>query len=194
MTRKWRLAADGHVMQSESSADAVRPEYIYPYLFSNLFAIVTLLLAIQSPKAARWILAAVFGMAAVANTRMAAVSPFDYLAYADLALLPIYQDFIRGPFSQHVQEIVLTIAIGQAVISLAFAIGDRLLPIGVIGAVIFLAAIAPLGVGSAFPFSIFFAAAAVVVWRRHAADRAGSSAGAKSGEDQSTESLKPTVI
>ncbi len=181
-------------MQSESSADAVKPEYIYPYLFSNLFAMVTLLLAVQSPRIARWILAAVFGMAAVANTRMAAVSPLDYLEYADLALLPIYQDFIRGPFSEHVQEIVFAIAICQAVISLAFAIDDRLLPIGVIGAVIFLAAIAPLGVGSAFPFSIFFAAAAVVVWRKQRNSRAKSDAAADSDKNQTAESHKPMII
>jgi len=86
----------------------------------------------------------------------------NLVEYASLALLPVYRDFINGWFSTHVRWIVVPIAAGQLAISALLVAPKRWRALGVAGAVTFLAAIAPLGVGSGFPFSVWFSAAIIL--------------------------------
>ena len=59
---------------------------------------------------------------------------------------------------------MLPIAAGQLAIALMLIVNRRITRrIAVFGAVLFLLAIAPLGVGSAFPFSITYAAGLLVM-------------------------------
>lgn len=81
-----------------------------------------------------------------------------------------YAHFITGWFSRHIQDVVLAIALGQFAIAVLLIQRRPWRVLGVLGAMVFLLAIAPLGVGSAFPFSLIFIAAIVVMDRRRRYD------------------------
>ena len=139
-------------------------EYLVPYLSANAFALAVLALAFWRRAAARWVGVAVFAWAAVTNTYIALTNPAAYVDYASLTPSVLYRDFILGWFSRHVQTMVLLIAIGQMIVAGLLASRRTTLRwLGVSGALTFLLAIAPLGVGAGFPFSLTFGAALLVV-------------------------------
>lgn len=108
----------------------------------------------------------IFAAAAFLNARLALTRPAEYLGYGPLSLSSAYREFIYGWFSQHVQTLVLPIAVGQLLIAVLLTRRRPWRRIGVAGAIVFLCAIAPLGVGSALPFSFSLSAALLVMeWR-----------------------------
>jgi hypothetical protein len=143
------------------SFHGMRSQDVLPYFISNTIAVLTLAAAIWRPSIARWIIFAIFGYACIFNGQLALRQPEQYQGFADLAIVPFYRDFITGPFREHAREFLLAIAIGQGVTAAAMAIRP-LLWIGALGVTVFLMCIAPLGVGSAFPFSVLVSLAAIV--------------------------------
>ena len=141
-------------------------EYLVPYIVSNIVAIGLLVVAVIWPRVARLLFVLIFLAAGLFNAFTALTQPEAYLMYGQLAVLKIYRDFIYGIFSQYTAAFILAIAAGQLVVSAFLASKGRLLRLGVIGAIIFLTAIAPLGIGSAFPFSLFAIIALVVMYRK----------------------------
>src|SRR5688572_1586450 len=83
------------------------------YMISNIIAIVLVVLAWRQPKIATISMMLLFVGAAVFNTITAVLHPRVYMAFADLAALPIYEKFINGYFSQHIRSTILSIAILQ---------------------------------------------------------------------------------
>lgn len=144
-------------------------QYILPYTISNAIAVSLLWLAFRRPNVSRWCIALIFAYASVFNSYIGIVRPERYQGFAELAVLEVYREFIRGFFRGHATIMLLIIAAGQAVIALTMALGGRLLWIGVLGTCIFLTAIIPLWVGSAFPFSLIVSAAAILLQRKLAA-------------------------
>ena len=141
-------------------------EYLVIYLSANLLALAILALAFWRPAIARWFWVAIFVWAASANTMTAAREPWAYLAYGALTPSAIYRDFIAGWFSTHIQPFVLSIAVGQLTIAILLSRAGDARWLGIIGASVFLLAIAPLGVGSGFPFSLIAIASLLVMeWR-----------------------------
>ncbi len=139
-------------------------EYLIPYLISNGVALAVLGLAFVRPRWVRWVTIALFLWAALRNTQVVLTTPESYQGFAPLTFLPIYRDFIQGWFRQHTMPMVLTIAACQLTIALLLLVnrhGTRRL--GVSGALAFLLGIAPLGVGSAFPFSLIYGSALVIM-------------------------------
>lgn len=137
--------------------------YWTPYLVANAFALFALAIAFWRPHVARWIGVGVFAWAAAINTWTAWSTPDVYLQYADLTASGTYKAFILGWFSAHVPLLVWSIAAGQLEIAVLLAVPHRILRmIGLAGALTFLLAIAPLGVGAGFPFSLTFGAALAV--------------------------------
>jgi len=132
----------------------IPPEWLWPYIASNLTAIALLLIAWKRPVVAKWLFAAMFLGACYANTTLVLREPSQYLNYDQFLLLGIYHTFITGFFSEHIQLIVLAIAFGQLVIGLLLCGKGTVARLGCLGAAVFLTAIIPLGVGSAFPFSL----------------------------------------
>jgi len=138
-------------------------DYLVPYVVANSFALVVLALAFWRPTVALWMVVSVFVWAAATNTYIALTHPAVYVDYAALTPSAWYRDFILGWFSGHVQTLVLPIALGQLTIAALLASRRRAwLWCGVAGALTFLLAIAPLGVGAGFPFSLTFGAALLV--------------------------------
>ena len=141
-------------------------QYLVMYLAANLIALAILVLAFWRPRIVRWVWVAIFVWAASVNTMTAAASPWEYLAYGALTPSTLYRQFIEGWFSTHIQPVVLTIAVGQLIVAILLSRAGAVRTLGVAGAAVFLLAIAPLGIGSGFPFSLIAIASLVVMERR----------------------------
>jgi len=141
-------------------------DMLVPYVAVNALALALLWLAARKPKLARWVFGALFIGAAFLNSYLAAKKPQAYVdSYGASAWLPVYRDFIHGFFSRATSLLVLLIAAGQAVCGVLL-FTNRLYKLGALGAIIFLLAIAPLGVGSAFPSTLIMAVGLVLAMRK----------------------------
>lgn len=139
--------------------------YWQPYLISQVFSIVILIIAFKNTRIARGVFALLFLWASVINTYTIFHTPDAYLSYADMAIT-FYRDFIKGWFSKHHQVIVPLIAGGQFLIATGMILKGWWVKWACIGAVIFLLSIAPLLVGAGFPFSMTVSLAAWVILKK----------------------------
>jgi hypothetical protein len=148
-------------------ATMIPTELIGPYIGSNLVALLLILIAALWPKIARYAFGVIFFASGCFNAYTALTQPHVYVTYGEMAVLEVYRDFIYGIFSERTAAFILPIAAGQLAIGVMLFIGRGLaLRLGVLGAAVFLTAIAPLGVGSAFPFSALAIIALIVMLRR----------------------------
>jgi hypothetical protein len=131
---------------------------------SNLVALLLLLVCWRWRRVGRALFFAVFLWAAQLNLRLALTRPAVYLDYARWAIGP-YRDFILGPFARHITPLVAAIALAQLAVAILLALRGRATQLGLLGAILFLLAIAPLGRGSAFPFSLTASLAASLLLR-----------------------------
>ena len=139
-------------------------DYVVPWLVSNAVALALLAVAIVWPRVARFAFALIFLAAGPFNMYTVLTDPGAYLTYGDTAVLPFLRDFIYGVFSQYTAAFVLPVAVAQFALGCLLAIGRRIpLALGALGAIVFFIGIAPLGIGSAFPFSATAIAAVVVM-------------------------------
>jgi hypothetical protein len=141
-------------------------EYVVAYLVANAVGLALLELGYWLPRVARWAWVGIFIWAATVNTFTAAVEPWVYLAYGGLTPSAWYEAFINGWFSHHIPDVVMSIAVGQLTIAILLSREGRARRLGMWGATIFLLAIAPLGVGSGFPFSLSAIGSLVLMERR----------------------------
>lgn len=139
-------------------------QLIIAYIISNSVALLLLWVSWKKKNLARILFAGLFFWAFLANWRTAHHSPNDYLNYGKYAV-GLYQDFIYGEFAKHVTGYVSLIAIGQLAIALCLLARGILVKSACVGGILFLLAIAPLGFGSAFPFSIISAFALLLIYR-----------------------------
>jgi len=137
-------------------------QYIWPYLISQIAGIIILLTAWKKPRWGRWLFSLLFFWAAGTNMYIGLRSPDTYQLYADMAL-PFYRDFINGWFRHYNYIVIPIIAAGQFFIALGMLLKGFWVYGACTGAVIFLLSIAPLLVGSAFPFSITVSVAAYFI-------------------------------
>ncbi len=141
-----------------------------PYVLTNVISLFLVIAAILSPKVTRWGFVLIFFGAAIANGIIAINNPESYLEFGRSALAGAYSDFIGGFFREHILPIVLAIAVAQLCIAFLLTRKDPLLKLGVIGASVFLAAILPLGMGSAVPAPLLMIVALAVMYRRQKLD------------------------
>lgn len=132
-------------------------------IISNAFAILQLAAAVNWPRLARLSFFLLFTWASWTNWSTALHTPQFYLDYADLTWSSTYTNFIRGWFSHHIPECVGFIASCQILIALSLLFGGRIFRIGATGAIIFLLAIIPFGVGSGFPCTLIMALALFIL-------------------------------
>jgi hypothetical protein len=141
--------------------------YIILLTISNVVAILQLIAAIKWPRIARFSFFLLFAWASWANWIESQLTPQFYLDYADLTWSDGYRNFINGWFSEHIQSAVGFIATCQGLIAISMLLKGWIFRIGSIGAIIFLLAILPFGVGSGFPCTAIMAAAIVILLRKH---------------------------
>jgi len=133
--------------------------YLVLYVISNVIALLMLLAAWTQRRILRVMFFIVFAWASWTNWNEAIIAPQFYLDYAGLTFSNWYRDFIQGWFSWHITLAVGFIATCQALIAVSMLLRGWIFKTAAIGAFIFLLAIAPLGVGSAFPCTIILAIA-----------------------------------
>lgn len=140
--------------------------YLLAYILSNAFALLLLFLSRRQPKAARVLFVALFAWAGWVNWRTALFTPHVYLDYADLSFLNWYKHLILGRFSNHILLAVGAIATCQLLIAIGLLLKGAVYKMATIGAVVFLIAILPLGVGAAFPCTLIMAIALLLLWKQ----------------------------
>jgi hypothetical protein len=145
-------------------------QWLIPYIISNIVAVLTIIGAFKKPMWSRIFLAAFFLWAGCFNSFTAVKSPDIYLTYATLEALPAYSNFINGFFSQHITAFVLSIAIGQFSIFTGLLLNKLWVKLACIGGILFGLAIAPLGVGSAFPSTVGMAFAFYILATKYEHD------------------------
>lgn len=139
--------------------------YWQPYLISQVVSILFLVAAWRNTRIARALFSLIFLWASITNLYTISVTPDAYLDYANLAI-SWYHDFINGWFSDFDHIMVPAIALGQFSIATGMILKGCWVKWACIGAIIFLMSIAPLMVGSAFPFSITVSTAAWLILKR----------------------------
>ena len=142
-------------------------EYLGPYLASNAIALALLGVAFRKPTWVRWATIVIFAWAAWTNASLSLTNPLEYQGFGEWAVLGPYRRFISGWFRDHTAWLVLPIAAGQLGIAVLLLLNSRWSrPLAAGSAIVFLLAIAPLGVGSAFPFSLTYGLALLIMARR----------------------------
>ena len=139
-------------------------EYLIPYIISQVASIIILVVAWKNTRWARWLFALLFFWASGINMFLGITNPNVYQEYADMAI-PFYRDFINGWFSHNNHIIIPLIAIGQFCIAMGMLLKGIWVKLACAGSILFLLSIAPLLVGSAFPFSITVSLAAILIYR-----------------------------
>src|ERR1700730_6027379 len=145
-------------------------QYLVPYIISNVVFALCITAAIRKPIWARIFLAGFFLCASYINSSSAIKSPEIYLAYGKLSFVPLYKNFIYGFFSRHIIQLIIPVAIGQFFIFLALMLNKIWTKLACIGGIVFGMAIAPLGVGSAFPATVSMAIAFFILLRKYEHD------------------------
>lgn len=138
-------------------------EYLAPYIISQAVSLIILITAWKRTRWARWLFSILFLWASCINMYLGLTDPDSYLDNARFAI-PLYRDFINGWFSHYNHIIIPLIAVGQLFIAAGMLLRGRWVDLACIGSMIFLIAIAPLMVGSAFPFSITVSLAAFLIY------------------------------
>lgn len=131
--------------------------YLLGYIISNVVAIIMLWATWKNQRMGRFLFFLLFAWASVTNASFAMNQPEVYLEYADMAWLNSYKQFIQGWFSEHILLSVGFVAISQGLIAFSMWLKGLLLRVGATGAIIFLLAILPLGVGSGSPCTLIMA-------------------------------------
>ena len=139
--------------------------YLLAYIISNIIALLFLFASVKRPFLARALFILLFGWASWQNWTIALNTPEVYRDYADFAILPLYKSFITGWFSRHILLSVGFIATMQGLVAIGLLFRGLVFRLACIGGIIFLLAILPLGVGSAFPASLTGAIALAFVFR-----------------------------
>ena len=144
----------------------IESELMLPFLALNAISLGVVFLSVKRHRLTRILFILIFLIAGLFNIYTAFTQPQVYQYYGGMAVLDLYRDFIYGYFKEHTIEIVSVIALGQLVVALLLSSSGLFLKLGSIGGVIFFIAMAPLGVGSAFPATLLLALAIILMQYR----------------------------
>lgn len=133
------------------------------YIIANMISLLILIATIAKPPIARFLLSLIFTGSGVFNGIMAILHPDQFLTYGDMAVFPVYEQFIYKALGGNPTYFILAIAVCQLITGILIASRDSLLKTGLIAATIFLLAIAPLGAGAAFPCTLLLAVACIIL-------------------------------
>ncbi|MCF8336129.1 MAG: hypothetical protein K9H65_05970 [Bacteroidales bacterium] len=141
-------------------------QYMLPIILANLVAVVVMLSSYNFPRFMRFIWGLIFIAAGIVNLITVYNAPGIYVDSFGPAAIERYQEIIYGPFSKQPAVYVTLIAVGQILVGALIWSRGFWYYLGLTGGVIFLLAIAPLGVGSAFPCTIILAFGLIFMMRK----------------------------
>ncbi|MEP7107405.1 MAG: hypothetical protein ABI760_05470 [Ferruginibacter sp.] len=140
--------------------------YLLMLIVSNVVAILQLIAAIKLPRVARISFFLLFAWACWINWKTSQQTPHLYLDYAGLTWSGWYRTFINGWFKDHIEPAVGFIATCQGLIAISLLLKGWMFKIGCVGAIVFLVAILPFGVGAGFPCSAILAVAIYILSKK----------------------------
>lgn len=146
--------------------ELIRKIYLIGYIVSNLFAVALLIIAWKRPIMGRLIFSIIFLGACVTNWTIAINHPEDYLDFGNMTISSWYREFITGWFSEHILLTVGLIASAQGLIGISLLLNGWIYKIGVAGGILFLLAIIPLVITSAFPGSLIMTMAMMMIFNK----------------------------
>ncbi len=141
-------------------------EYFIPWLLTNVISLILIGICAKWPRLGSFIWGIIFFLAGVYNGLMTIQQPEAYQIYGETAV-PYYKGFIHGSFAENTALFILIIALSQIMISVGLFIKDKLYKIALIGGIVFLIAITPLGIGSAFPATLLMAVSLILLYRNY---------------------------
>ncbi|MGD8536865.1 MAG: hypothetical protein PVF66_13530 [Candidatus Aminicenantes bacterium] len=136
-----------------------------PYTITHIITFSLIFICFKWPKIGKVAWGIIFILAGIFNVYTGISNPQAYVDYGQHAL-GFYQKFIYGLFSSHTLLIVSLIALGQILVGIFLLMKRTLFLLGIVGGIIFLVAISPLGIGSAFPSTLLMAFSLVLLYMR----------------------------
>lgn len=140
--------------------------YVMLLIISNVIAVLQLIAAVKWPLIARVSFFLLFAWACWTNWKISQQTPGFYLEYADLTWSEWYRSFINGWFREHIKPAVGFIATCQGLIAISMLLKGWIFKIGCVGAILFLSAILPFGVGAGFPCTAIMAVAVYILLKK----------------------------
>ena len=145
------------------------PQLVRPFIIAHVIALLYVVAAWRWPRATRYVTGAGFVFAGAFNTWWAATAPAIYIAAYGPHAIALYRDFIYGVFARHTAAFVLAIAAGQIAVGILSFAPLPWRRLSYAGAIVFLLAITPLGIGAAAPSTLIFAAGVALLFRERRA-------------------------
>jgi len=141
-------------------------EYWFPYAITHAITISLIFICYKWPKIGKAVWGIIFILAGIFNMYHGLSSPEVYLIYGTHAV-ELYKQFINGLFSSYTTPIVSGIALGQILVGIFLFMKKKLFLLGILGGIIFLVAISPLGIGSAFPATLLMSISLILLYTRY---------------------------
>jgi hypothetical protein len=141
-------------------------ENLFPLAVTNIIAILLIFVCYKWPKIGRVVWGIIFILAGIFNIFMVNKDPQAYLNYRDNAV-EFYKFLIDGVFHSFTILIVSLIGAGQILAGILLLRKGKFFLLGILGGILFLIAIAPLGIGSAFPSTLLMAISLIVLYKRY---------------------------
>ena len=142
------------------------PNVLVPIVITNLIALGLFYVGWKWSKAGRIVFGIIFLGASLINGYLLFSQPGIYLSYGENALAQGYKTFIYGLFAEHLRVFLGLIVFGQFLISLGLLFIRKIFLPAILGAILFLLAILPLGIGSAFPSTLIMALSVWIIARK----------------------------
>jgi len=152
------------ISKNDSVPDITLKAYLIPLIISNLVAILLIFICLKWPRAGRIAWIVIFLAAGLFNIYTASTGPQAYLMYGKTAVLTGYKQFIYGIFSEHIALFITLIGSGQLLAGVLLMLKRPLVFLGILGGIIFLLSITPLGIGSAFPCTILMTGSLIILY------------------------------
>lgn len=137
-----------------------------PYVITHVITFILIFICYKWPKIGKAAWGVIFMLAGIFNIYSATSNPQAYVSYSQGAV-GLYQDFINGIFSSYTLLFVTSIASGQILVGILLLMKRTFFLLGILGGIIFLVAISPLGIGSAFPSTLFMSISLVLLYLRY---------------------------
>jgi len=137
-----------------------------PYIITHAITLLLIFICYKWPKIGKVGWGIIFILAGLFNMYTGISNPQAYVNYGSRAA-GLYQKFIYGVFSSYTSLIVCLIASGQILVGIFLFMKRTLFLWGIIGGIIFLVAISPLGMGSAFPSTLLMSISLVLLYMRY---------------------------
>ena len=141
-------------------------EYWLPYTVTHIITLSLIFICYKWPKIGKAAWGIIFILAGLFNIYTGISNPQAYVDYGSQAV-ELYKKFIYGVFSSYTSLIVSLIALGQILVGIFLLMKRTLFLLGILGGIIFLVAISPLGIGSAFPATLLMAFSLVLLYIRY---------------------------